>query len=463
MATPELPLRPAATANQEHRLSSPRRLALTPAALAEILLAPLAVALLHGWLSHSADTQGAFPWLWLIPLLIALRYGFASGLTSGLVLILTVLGLQQLYPQGHAMALTQTVGGLIATLVAGQYATYWHQTLQQDKLRLAYSDSRLESVTRAFYVTRISHDRLEEALITRPTSLRGALEALSRDLRQDTGDPSPFEGLAGNHLLQLLAQYCRIEEAGLYPYTGERLQSQPSASLGRPFSLDPGEPLVRQIQERAEAAYFSVDQILQGDSGEYRLVIPVVAASETRIALLVVRDMPLLAVEEENILTAAAILEYVADQVLATREAAELLRAYPDCPLAFAQELLRLSHMSQRLGVKSQLVLWWGRPGAAGDVPELIAAVRRGMDQYWQNPAGPEPAAVLALLPFSGPVAAQGFAQRIENLCQSRLGETPQALGWEYRLIPLQEDGPLELLARIQARLRQTDPEGSLV
>ena len=144
----------------------------------------------------------------------------------------------------------------------------------------------------------------------------------------------------------------------------------------------------------------------------------------------------------------------MADQVLANRESAELLRAFPECPLAFAHELLRVGHMERHLGVESTLVLWYADPAASTRLHDLLTVVHRGLDQYWFDPAGEDHPGILTLLPFSGPVAAQGFIQRIGQICHQRLGNSPEALGWHHRLIPLKDQHPETLLAGIRADLR---------
>lgn len=414
---------------------------LGPGPIAEILLLPLVTL----WLGHLLSptnpfTTGGFPWLWLVPLLIGLRYGIGPALVSSGIMAVGGLWLPELGLGDEAMPMPQIVGGMIISLIGGQYANLWHGRLGQAEARLIYSENRLESLTRAFYVTLISHDRLEETLITRPVSLRGALEAVRAELQLNG---ARLNQTAGQALLQLLAHYCRLEAAALYVFEGTRLDPTPVARLGQDIPFNPDDPLVSLALEREDAAYFSVDQIIDGLEGEYRLAIPIIAADGVRIGLLAVSDMPLLALDEENLLTATAILEYFADEAAAQRDIGGLLRHHPRCPAAFAHELYKICHLWSRVGAHSTLVLFRPiDPHANLNVLPLIHSVRRGLDQYWQNPLDEAAPGLLALLPLSGPTAASGFVTRVDALSREQLGTPLNETGWTAEIRAIDNADP---------------------
>ncbi len=417
---------------------------LGPGAIAETLLLPIATL----WLGHIIApthpyTAGGFPWMWLVPLLIGLRYGTGSALVSSGLLTAGGNWLPSLGYGSEVMPLPQIVGGMIISLIGGQYANLWHGRLKQAEGRLTYSETRLESLTRAFYVTRISHDRLEETLITRPVSLRGAMETLRAHLQHHGAQ---LHREAGDALLQLLAQYCRIEAAAVYVFEGGHLNTTPIAHLGRDIPLNLDDPLVSMALQWKDAAYFSVDQIINDLAGDYRLVIPIIAADHGHIGLLTVSDMPFLALEEENLLTATAILEYFADDAWAQRDIVEILRHYPHCPATFAHELFKLAHLWSRVGAQSVLVLFRPTPGANPEILELIHSVRRGLDQYWQNPITMEAPGLLVLLPLSGPAAARGFIARIDTLTVERFRMPLQDTGWYTEITVLHDVDPVATL-----------------
>ncbi|OBS08494.1 PelD GGDEF domain-containing protein [Acidihalobacter prosperus] len=421
---------------------------LGPGPIAEILLLPLAALWLGHLLSPNAPFDiGGFPWLWLAPLLIGLRYGIGPALAASGILAVGGLWLPELGLGNQAMALPQIVGGMLVSLIGGQYATLWHGRLGQAEARLYYSENRLESLTRAFYVTRISHDRLEETLITRPVSLRGALEAVRTELQHNGSHLTPE---AGQALLQLLAHYCRIESASLYAFEGGQLSAPPLARIGQDGAFNADDPLVVLALEREEAAYFSVDQIVDGLAGEYRLVIPIITADGSRIGLLVVSDMPLLALDEENLLTATAILEYFADEAAAQRDAGGLLKRHPRCPATFAHELYKICHLRARVGAQSTLVLF--RPKAAQPNTELlllILSMRRGLDQYWQHPLAEDAPSLLALLPLSGSAGAHGFVARVDALSQDQFGLSLSDAGWVAEVHPIETIDPDTVLQAV--------------
>ncbi|MGH9478833.1 MAG: hypothetical protein ACRD1A_06355, partial [Terriglobales bacterium] len=188
---------------------------------AEVVLLPLIGLTLAVWLFRAKPfTVSPYPWLWLIPLLLGLRHGLAPAALATLVLAIAGVAAHRLAISGQAPPLIQLAGGALAALSAGQYRSRSREQLKGGHARTDYTEQRLESLTRAFFITRLSHDRLEEALLTQPVTLRAALEAL-RGLSAET--PAGISAEGANALLQLMAQYCRFETAALHLYRNRRL------------------------------------------------------------------------------------------------------------------------------------------------------------------------------------------------------------------------------------------------
>lgn len=394
-----------------------------------------------------------YPWWWLAPLAIALRYGMAYGLGSGLVLVLGNMLGEWVLGATWIFSSSGIVGGFIATYLAGLYASHWGQRLAEDNARLDYLEQRLESLTRVFYVTRLSHSRLEESLITKSNDLRSALEAISEQIGSEnltmSNDALPSEPL--RDLLQLLAFYGRIGSACVFGMEGGRIGSQAIAALGPEFVLEHGDPLITKVIEGEQPAYYSVNQILSEQPSLYRAVFPLIAADGSMLGLIVVLDMPLLAVDEENLLTMAAMVAFVADVLRAEQISRAVRQVVPDCPSDFALDWSRLGHLKRRVGVGSSWVLLHAGSDAPTSVVDSIHKVRRGLDRYWipsvDSAAAPR---LLILLPLAGRGAVEGFVQRIDAICMENLGDTLQGLGWRVETGQLQQ-GSGEELAKAMA------------
>ena len=430
----------AATAN-----SSERRFGLV--VWAEVALLPLAALALAVWLFPVAPfTVSPFPWLWLVPLLLGLRYGLAPAVLATLVLTVAGTAAHRLGISGETPPLIQVAGGALAALSAGQYSSFWRARLRAARARTAYTEQRLESLTRTFFVTRLSHDRLEEALITQPVTLRGALEAL-RELSADT--LTGISGSGAQALLQLLAQYCRFESAALHLVRDGRLATEPLAALGSRAALVRTDPLLVYALEHEQTAYHSIDQLAELEQGgTYRAVFPLIDSAGEALGVLVVRDLPLLALVEENLTAATAMLQYFADESWAAAQSAELRRTIPDCPAVFAHELIKLQRLHARSGVNSTLIVVRARSDAAQtSALEAAHAGRRGLDLYWREPFGPMTAGMLILLPLAGPATARGYLERIDGILRThRMEGGLEAAGFAVVQVPIDQRSPLTLL-----------------
>lgn len=415
---------------------------------AEVVLLPLAGLTLAVWLVRATPfTTSPYPWLWLIPFLLGLRYGLAPAVLATLVLAAGGFAAHLFGISGQSVPLIQLAGGAFAALSAGQYSSRWRERLKAAGARTEYTEQRLESLTRAFFITRLSHDRLEEALITQPVTLRGALEAL-----RGLGAEEIHAGIsatAGNALLQLLAQYCRFETAALHLTRDGRLDGEPLCALGWRTALVRNDPLLTYALEREQTAYHSVDQLAELErGGAYRAVFPLIDSAGEELGVLVVRDLPLLALTEENLSAAAAMLQYFADESWAAGQTADLRQSLPHCPDAFAHELIKLQRLYVRSGVRSTVIVLRARKDdAEASVLDALYAARRGLDLYWRDPFGPLTPGMLILLPLAGPATTRGFLERLDSVLRAHGMEGGlEPAGFSVMEVPVERRPPISLL-----------------
>ena len=145
------------------------------AVLGEVVFLPLIAVGLGLWLNPADPLwiEAAFPWPWFAPLILALRYGPLPGLAgSGLLLAAWLL-----LNVGHTDDFPKLffLGGLILIMLAGEFSSLWLARTRRAETIQLYLDQRLETLTRQYYLLRLSHDRLEQDLISRPISMRDAL------------------------------------------------------------------------------------------------------------------------------------------------------------------------------------------------------------------------------------------------------------------------------------------------
>jgi hypothetical protein len=393
--------------------------------LAETLAFTLAALLIGYWIDpHNPLQQGAeFPWALIAPLLLALRYGVSAGLAS----MLLMLAAWWLGHQAGAEGFGQFprlyfLGGLIMTLIAGEFSGNWQLRIRRIGETNAYLYERLRRVSSHYYLTKLSHDRLEHEFLLKPTTMRDALASLKHAL--DAAAHQPGNSLLtrsdADQFLRLLSQYCGIEEAGLYrmgetvslAYLGGPVEG-PSTQAEQlpPLALD--DPMVRHALEHKLLTHLQSDAVGKQPDTQYQVVAPILTSDDEVLGLVAIRRIGFFALHQETLLMLAAMMGYLADTLRVPSVSRRLLDQHPDCPAEFAEEVGKLAHLSETAQVQSWLVLQiFSQTEAGQDTIEAIRRMRRGLDSVWLFP-GRERHAVLTLLPMTNDAGVDGYLQRI--------------------------------------------------
>lgn len=416
-----------------------------PAAmLVEMLLLPL-LGLAVGLYWNPEDplgVQAGFPWIWLAPAILALRYGPLAGLGGASVLLLGWLGLNV----GRYGAFPQIffLGGLILVMLVGEFSSLWQARTRRAETVQMYLDQRLEHLVRQYYLLRLSHDRLEQELIGRPMSMRDALSALQRVGTAD--DAAQGAGV----LLRLLAQYCQLESATLHTVTEDTADADPLAHIGTPRPVNLDDPLVQQALETGKLCHISQALATQHHS-EYLVVAPLRDLGGVTYGLLVVHEMPFFSLQEENLQTLNLLLGYYTDGLSVQTLARPVLEALPECPAEFAFEVQRLAHIRQSTRVPSVIVALEFLPRAvARELPQQILRLKRELDESWLI-EGPERQVLALLMPLGDPATAEGYISRIETWSRQKSGQPLSEAGVFAHVIPLPAEHPIDALQRIEA------------
>jgi hypothetical protein len=417
--------------------------------LETLVISLLAVAM--GWLISPDDPlmlSASFHWVWFAPVLVALRYGVLMGVLSILVLAANAVFLVFIAHQYAEMPLTHFLGGGLLTLVVGEFATVWAERNRRKEEANLYLEERLTHLTHRFLLMKLSHDRLEQEMLSRPGSLRSAIH----DLREQ----EYLEGQgkarlpAAQALLGILSQYCLIEEAALYPaqqLSDDRVKlGLPLAMLGNPPLLTEDDPLLNYAIQHKVLAH--VGQ-LNNDSYQSQLIIaPLYETSFGLVGVLAVRSMPFFALNDENLQLMLVILSYYTDTTNADLTN-RVLRALPQpAEGCFAEEIARLIRVAERTGVSSALLVLRFSGEKKEVIPGQITTLKRGIDLMWQTQLVGEPA-LFVLMPFGTQAGIQGFNHRIENWLKSRHGMSFDHLKIDTYAITLSSEADLERLSRL--------------
>lgn len=366
--------------------------------------------------------ESGFPWLLLAPALLSLRYGVPAGVGSAGLIIASWFVARQVGVLAGDIPKTYFLGTLILAMICGQFCSVWQTRLRRLDYVYRQLDERMSSLTRRHYLLRLSHDRLEQDLIGRPMTLRGALAEVRRLIAQGSGQTLP----GADELMRLLVQSCQLEVAGLYPAATGSLGTAPAARVGEPGALRHDDPLVKACLESGTLAH--VQNTGAGEArGAYLVVAPARDIQGRTIALLAVEQMPFFSLHEENLQTLSVLLGYYADGIGRMAAGKVIQELLPSCPLPFAEELTRLHRIWLAVRVPTTIIaLQFGGHSEREAYAEMLRRSIRDLDMVWEVRHGTRLVFVV-MLPLSGRAAVDGYLTRIEGLLREKFGKTLDA------------------------------------
>lgn len=358
-----------------------------------------------------------FPWAWLVPILIALRHGaFASGLS---VCFIAVVMWRMVTTSTTTWQDVQlwSFGGLLIVLVCSEYQALWNKRHVQSRAENLYLRTRLESLTRAYAVLHLSHDRLEESLIIKPATLREAFVELRKLLSKTKG---AINKETASQYLDLLSYFGLFDKAALYLHEHKKWNTTPIAALGKANPLLLDDILVKKCLEKHCTAYFGVNYLEGNESSAYLAVIPMESVQNHMMGLLAITEMSFLELNDESLKTLQILMAYITDEIDTVHSAQALIAQFPDCPALFAKELLKCMHMFNLAGIDSSLVTYFLKNGPQSE--NLLILLRhhfRGLDVFWERPIQ-NGVMLLALLPLTRGTMLLGYLERVQGLLQAQ-------------------------------------------
>ena len=364
--------------------------------------------------------NSGFPWLWLAPFVIALRYGTLLGLLAGAMTV----GAWYLLGGSHGQAwpLMFFTGGLLQTIVAGHFGDTWGHRAARASTINDYLNDRLVAITNSHYLMRLSHERLEKDLLSRPTTLRDSITELRRlSVQGESGaqdtvtPPASLRALPGAHgLLEFVAQVCQIEVAALFPVRSGQVGREAAARVGDDFALAPDDELVTHAISTMSVAHLKSEDIPVAQS-QYLVCAPLVSADGQLLAVLVIKRMPFLSLNFDNLQLLLVLLGYYADGVEHSGLVQGILAAVPGCPYDFALDLGRLTRLQRDAGIASSMVaLAFPRDEAGDSLFEHVIRRRRALDLMWPVQTASQ-SVLVNLMPATDTTGIDGYLARIEG------------------------------------------------
>ncbi len=398
------------------------------ARVTETVLWPLLFVYL-AWLSNPGNPfyiNDGFPWPWLGPWFIALRYGVGYGVvaTFGLLGSWSWLSASPQLPRLYFL------GGVIAMLVAGEFGSYWRRRLLQLEQSLQYFNDKIERLTRRLYLIKLSHDELEYEMVARPGTLRQALI----DLRvlvdcYACEHPGDLSGLPGAQLmLDFVVNHCRIESAALYQVQMEpSLKLKQVAVVGRQVELRVNDPLILRALETKHQVHLQDTLLHTARRSDLIAATPLINIKLQPIGLMVISNMPFTELNADNLQTVAVLLESYADYLRLLQGSSDLLPVWPEAPRGMQSDFAWLTRLHMDYGMESRCMVWYARHARENEILTEILALHTRGETAWRWPVDQaklhQPSCVIALIPFSGASGVRVYKQRLLDAIGQRFGE----------------------------------------
>ncbi len=224
----------------------------------EAILLP-ALGIVVAWSLDPGDPlllRQPFPWLLIIPLLIALRYELMPALLSVAVLASTLFW--HAYPEIQSLEIF--AGTVLVILIASEYAGYWARQEAGRSLQEEITATRFRQLSDDLYVTRISQDRLEQSLLYQPMSVRGALLEIKNQLVQKQGR---VDAELAYNTLYFLNQMVGVQIASLYDIQAGHHSPHLIATFGNAQPWQEQDPVLRETLNSGESQTLADLEITQ--------------------------------------------------------------------------------------------------------------------------------------------------------------------------------------------------------
>ena len=396
----------------------------------ETLLWPaLLVAL--SWYSHPANPfyiNEGFPWPWLGPWLIGLRYGVSYGTAAsvGLLAAWAVLTPAAEFPRLYFL------GGAIATLIAGEFGSYWRMQTLRLQESLHYLDDKVERLTRRLYLVKLSHDELEYEMVDRPGTLRESLIELRALMDQITqhASASATELPGAQQMLEFVMAQCRIESAAIYTVRMDPvIQLKQIATAGGMLEPSPDDPMIERALESGHQVHLQDALLEVSERKQLIAVTPLMSSAGQPFGFLAIGSMPFTALTTDNLQTIAVLLESYADYLRLSLNASELMPQWPDAPRGLAGEFGWLSRLRQEFGLSSRCVVWRIRHVRENEMLDQLLQLHSRGETAWRWPPNgvvqqrrSQPC-VIALVPFTKAADVRIYKQRILDNMDREFGD----------------------------------------
>lgn len=384
----------------------------------------LAGYLFIGYLIDPKDIcllNGDISYILILLSVITLFHGFENGILSVGVI---ALAMWLFYPSFQYI---EFLFALMMTMIFSEFHYYWTKKITAAEINADYRGVKLEELSKAFYTLKISHDQLEKNYVIKPMSIRNSIEQIVNKHTEIDEEFSVKERDREyyRHFLKLLEKSFNVQSAVIIykDDADDALLSEKTAHLV--YSEDVLQEnveklfkniLVDKAVSRMTPIYISdttgEPTVVSDVYGEYLAALPAVQENKV-VSVLVIKKMPFMAFNRENLTAISILLEYFAIEI----RHKDVLLNYDEINIikdeAFRFEYARLKHLYKKYGVESiLLVLRINNELQATRLYEKIIKMLRSLDMVTIVKEN-EFYYIVLMFPLHDKAAALGYLNRL--------------------------------------------------
>lgn len=382
-----------------------------------ITLITLALAYRHNP-NDPWDIHSPFPWIALAPVFCSMFYNLLSGVLS-LVIVFVFLDWQAPGYLWDNVDNREYIFGLTTlTFLTGAFSSYWLARIKYAVFINRYERDHLSDLTKAYYLLKISHERLEHQYMIRPLSFRDAILDLREEARKK--DFLLDEDLALK-LLTVCSQYCTISNAAIALFD-DHPELKTLASLGKKFTIHKEDPLIYQCLESKEAKYYTVNRLSYHKSSRYLVVLPLMGDKKRIHGLLVIKDMPFGLLTENNLEVLSVFVSCFMLRWDSLKRLTRVLDQFPEASAEFVYELTLAKKLKTSHQIDSVLATLTLPPNTLQQtIIDSLNRQKRALDFFMLVPYK-DYQILFIILPFTSINGAYGYKERLERWLKSEFG-----------------------------------------
>ncbi|SFV53514.1 Extracellular Matrix protein PelD [hydrothermal vent metagenome] len=370
--------------------------------------------------------NGEVSYILILLSVITLFHGFENG-----VLAISVIAFMMWYFY-DTFAYDEFLVTLLMTMIFSEFHFYWNKKIKIAEVETDYKTTKLQELAHAFYSLKISHDQLEKNYVVKPMSIRNSIEyILQKNLHIESEDKQKQYYI---NFLELLEKSFHVN-SGFIIYkddifskdiltvkNAKMVTTQDNTDTDIDSILQ--DSLVDRAIDRQIPIFISDEEgnpdMSSNEDSDFIAAFPAVLHNNI-IATLVIRRMPFMFFNRENLTSIALLLSYFSME----QRNANTLREYNFLPLVqdrdFQYEYYRLYNIYDNYQVESALmVLRLESELRTVRVYETISHVLRSLDKVVQLRNGGF-YYIIVMFPLNDKSAALGFYNRLLNTLQDAI------------------------------------------